>query len=157
MNTLQSDQQVPLHSFMRRAPISVAETDTIEEAVEKMSENHLSALPVIDEENCLTGILTVSDMLRMIRDAEQTLQADMAIYDESYLIVDLIRECLGDDAVSSVMSDATVVATQNDSVREVAQMMIKHQLHHVPVVSHDKQLVGIVSATDYVRFVAEMT
>jgi len=156
MNATQTDLQIPLHSFMRRGPITVTETDTIQDAVEKMTENHLSALPVIDDDGCLKGILTVSDMLRLIQDAERTLDCDMAIYDESYLVVDLIRECLGSDEVATVMSNATVTAEQNDCLQEVAKMMVKHQVHHVPVINHDKKLLGIVSATDYVRFVAEM-
>ncbi|MCM2374415.1 CBS domain-containing protein [Aporhodopirellula aestuarii] len=157
MSATQTDLRTPIHSFMRRQPITVMETDTIQDAVEKMTEEHLSALPVVDQDGCLKGIITVSDMLRLIQDAERTLDCDMAIYDESYLVVDLIRECLGSDEVASVMSNATVTAEQNDSLQKVAQLMVKHQVHHVPVINHDKRLLGIVSATDYVSFVAEMT
>ncbi|SMP72273.1 CBS domain-containing protein [Neorhodopirellula lusitana] len=155
MHATQVDLEVPVHSFMRRQPVSILETETVQDAVEMMAEHHLSALPVVDENKMLKGMVTVNDMLRLIQNAERTLNCNLAIYDENYLVNELIRECLGSDPVSSVMSTATITAEQDDSIQRVSKLMIENQVHHIPVMNHDKKLVGVVSTMDFVRFVNE--
>jgi acetoin utilization protein AcuB len=52
--------------FMSKDPITVAETASIGEAARKMLENRISGLPVLDEDKKLVGIITESDIFRMV-------------------------------------------------------------------------------------------
>lgn len=120
-----------------------------------MAEHHVSALPVIDDGHYVKGILTISDLLRVIQDAERTLDSDLAIYDQGFIVADMIRETIGTDEVASVMSGVVVSVKQEDSLKKAAQLMIEHQVHHLLVVSNDMRLLGIISAIDFVRLAAE--
>ena len=152
-----TNTHLPVHvqSVMQRHPVTVHDYQTVQDAVEKMTEHHVSALPVVDDGNYLKGILTISDLLRVVQDAERTLDSDLAIYDQGFVVADMIRETLGTDEVASVMSGVVLTVKQEDSLKDAAKLMIEHQVHHVLVVSNDMRLLGILSAIDFVRQSAE--
>ncbi len=52
--------------------------------------------------------LTISDLLRVVQDAERTLGSDLAIDDQSSIVADMNRETLGSDEVASVMSGVSI-------------------------------------------------
>ncbi|MCB0035660.1 MAG: CBS domain-containing protein [Anaerolineales bacterium] len=52
--------------FMTPDPITIAPTATIGEAARKMLTNKVSGLPVVDGKGQLVGILTESDIFRMV-------------------------------------------------------------------------------------------
>ena len=155
MNTTKTDSQILVESVMQRHPITIPDDATVQDAVDKMTEHHVSALPVVDDAQRLIGILTTSDLLRVMQDAERTLDSDLAIYDQSSLITDLIRDTIGTDEITNIMSGATITVPQGESMQQVAVLMLEKQVHHVPVVSKDNRLLGIVSAMDFVRLTAE--
>ena len=152
-----TNTKLPIHvqSVMQRHPVTIHDYETVQDAVEKMTENHVSALPVVDDGHYLKGILTISDLLRVVQDAERTLESDLAIYDQSFIVADMIRETLGTDEVASVMSGVSITVRQEDSLKTAANLMIEHQVHHLLVVSKDMRLLGIVSAIGFVRLAAE--
>lgn len=155
MNTTKTDTQILVESVMQRHPITIPDDATVQDAVDKMTEHHLSALPVVDDAQHLMGILTTADLLRVMQDAERTLDSDLAIYDQSSLITDLIRDTIGTDEIINIMSGATITVQQGESMQQVANLMLEKQVHHVPVVSKDNRLLGIVSTMDFVRLTAE--
>lgn len=155
MNPTKTDSQILVESVMQRHPITIPDDATVQDAVDKMNEHHVSALPVVDDAQRLVGILTTSDLLRVMQDAERTLDSDLAIYDQTSLITDLIRDTIGTDEITNIMSGATITVPQGESMQQVAVLMLEKQVHHVPVVSKDNRLLGIVSAMDFVRLTAE--
>lgn len=52
--------------------------------------------------------------------------------------------------VSSIMTSKMVTVGTNDDLRKVADLMKKHHIRHIPVVSGNK-LVGVISQTDIMR------
>ncbi len=155
MSTTNSEKQIAVFSVMNRYPISIVDTDLIGDAVDKMSESHLSALPVVDESGLLVGILSINDLLRLVSDSRQQGKDQFPVYEDSFWMTELIRETLGSEDVGSAMSGSAVTARQEDSMQQVAKLMVQHQIHHVPITSKDGKLVGIVSSIDFVRLAAE--
>ncbi len=155
MSTTKTSDSIMVESVMQRHPVTIADDATVQDAVDKMTEHHLSALPVVDEGQHLKGILTNNDLLRVLQDAERTLDSDLAIYDQSSLVTDLIRDTIGSDPVVNIMSTATITVQQGETIQQVAILMLEKQVHHVPVVSKDHRLLGILSSMDYVRLTAE--
>lgn len=93
--------------------------------------------------------------MRVVQDAERTLESELAIDDQSFIVADMIRETPGTDEVASVMSGVSIMVRQEDSLKTTANLMIEHQVHHLHVVSKDLRVLGIVSAIDFVRLAAE--
>ncbi len=70
------DYETPLTDFMQREVISVEATDDKEFVAQQIAKYDLSALPVVDSENRMLGIVTVDDVLDVM---EQEATEDMSI------------------------------------------------------------------------------
>jgi len=56
-----------------------------------------------------------------------------------------------DTPVRDLMSDGIICAHEDDDVTDVARRMSQEQIRRLPVLDHDKRLVGIVSLGDLAR------
>jgi CBS domain-containing protein len=54
--------------------------------------------------------------------------------------------------INNIFSNRLVIIKENDSVATADALMEAHQIRHLPVVSADDTLVGIISRTDYAAF-----
>jgi Mg/Co/Ni transporter MgtE len=88
----------------------------------------LTSAPVVDDNGVLVGVVFLS-RLAQLRDT--------------------------DAEVEDAMVTRPVSTSQRATVMEVARLMAKHDLDHVPVVTGDGHLIGEVSAQDVVRWLAE--
>ena len=52
--------------IMTENPLTIIETASLTDAIDLMAENHISRLPVIDEEGKLTGIITRTDIVHQL-------------------------------------------------------------------------------------------
>ena len=59
--------------------------------------------------------------------------------------------------VEDAMSTNLVVARQHTTVAEVARLMATHNLDRLPIVGGDGRLIGVASAMDLVRWLAQRT
>ena len=58
--------QLKVSQIMTRSPMTVNVHDTIAKAAELMLTNHISGLPVLENDGRLVGIITESDIFRLI-------------------------------------------------------------------------------------------
>jgi CBS domain-containing protein len=92
-----------------------------------MSENKVSAMPVVDTDDEPIGIVTA---------------------------VDLLDDLKAGEPISGIMSSPVLTANPYDGPHIAARIMRNHHVHHV-VVTQDKQVVGIVSAYDLLKLVED--
>jgi CBS domain-containing protein len=57
-----------------------------------------------------------------------------------------------DTTVADLMTRSPVVATEDDPVAAVADLLAGFEITGVPVVDHDGRLVGVISQTDLLRY-----
>jgi CBS domain-containing protein len=67
---------------------------------------------------------------------------------------DLISELNGSSPISSVMTEKVYTVPKYDDVSIAARVMRNHRIHRV-VVTHEKKVVGILSAFDLLKLVEE--
>ena len=103
---------------------------TVFEAIKRMVEANVGALLVTEGGN-VTGIVTERDYLRRVtlegRTEEET----------------LVRE---------IMTSPLVYVTPETSVEECMAVMTERRIRHLPVFTEDRDLAGIVSIGDVVKF-----
>jgi CBS domain-containing protein len=56
-----------------------------------------------------------------------------------------------DAVVKDVMTQYVVSAREDDPVTAVAEKMLNHEIHHVPVVNARNKVVGFISSMDLVK------
>jgi acetoin utilization protein AcuB len=58
------------HEIMTKDPVTIQTTETIKKAVSLLAENRFRALPVVDENDLLKGIITTHDIVDMVNQIE---------------------------------------------------------------------------------------
>ena len=58
--------------------------------------------------------------------------------------------------VGEIMNTPLLTVHRSTSIQDCALLMRKHQIHHLPVVNEDGELVGVISATDFLVVAEEM-
>jgi CBS domain-containing protein len=125
---------------------------SVREAAKLMAERRISALPVVDEDDRMIGIVSEGDLLRRAELGTETAG--------SWWLLALAKDAAADyrkthgRTVSDVMTRRVVSVGPATPLREVAQLMEKHRIKRVPVLDAGR-LVGIVSRADLVRSLAK--
>jgi len=119
-----------------------------------------TALPVLNDERKLAGIISEGDLFKLSHIRESISRTEMGMGDDEdewtwegirdtvRLYYSTTQVDLPPVPVKEVMITNVVRAVKNTSIGEVAQKMVKNKISHVPVVSADNQLVGMVSDID---------
>jgi CBS domain-containing protein len=106
----------------------------IGDAASEMIEHDIGSVVVVDDDNRLEGILTSTDFVRLSSDGRSSSDVDVAEY----------------------MTPDVVTTTANTPIRDVADTMIEHGFHHVPVVDETEGVIGIVTSTDLTAYLSHV-
>jgi CBS domain-containing protein len=123
--------------------------DTIHFALMAMAENDLSAIPVVSPDGKCIGIITQRDIIaeardKDIEDSERTPDSQNFLLNFGAVSLDELTN----ERVDDMMSEKVVRVHEDDAVTDIADTMLKHGIHHIPVVAEDDRLVGIISTMD---------
>ena len=119
-----------------------------------------TALPVLNDDRELAGIISEGDLFKLSHIRESVSRTDMGMGDDEdewtwegirdtmRLYYSTTQVDLPSVAVKEVMITNVVKAFRTTPVSEVAQKMVKNRISHIPVVSADNRLIGMVSDID---------
>jgi predicted transcriptional regulator len=110
------------------SPVVVTRKGTlIKHTKELLNRKTINAIPVLDEEGTIEGIISSSDIAKS--------------HDETLKVEDL-------------MTSQVHIVLKNNRVKDAAQIMAKHQVHHL-VVMEEGKVIGMVSSLDLLKALAE--
>lgn len=114
-------------------------------------DRHISAVPVIDEERRILGIVSEGDLIRRGKTTERR-SWWLATYGDAKA---LAREFVKTHGLyaTDVMTREVVTVTEDTPVSTIAELLEQKGIKRVPVVRHGR-LVGIVSRADLLRGLA---
>ncbi|HWL66358.1 MAG TPA: CBS domain-containing protein [Actinomycetota bacterium] len=118
--------------IMTAACLSDSPDDTVAEAATKMRQNQTGSILVMDSGK-LAGILTERDVLRVVAEGKDPKSA----------------------VVKDEMTDNPVTIPTHTSLKDAAQTMFDKWFRHLPVVTNEGDVVGIISLRDLLTIVAE--
>ena len=144
--------------FLSRDTVTLNADDTIHEALTLMGENRVSALPVVDRNNRCVGILSAADLVDLTRETEEELrELDLVDLSSKRFLIDKLAHSLGTEKVQTFMSESLVTVGLETLIGKAAQDMLRNHVHHLPVVDHNDQLIGIISTMDILGEFADAT
>jgi len=146
--------------FMNKKVISVSPETTIFDAAKILSKSKIAGAPVV-EKNKIVGVISISDIVKFI-DIKLGKLPKIDSPGLSNLIFALIKmEKLRQDfkkemnritchRVKEVMTKEVISISPIMSLIEVVELMEKHDVNRLPVVSRGK-LIGIVARADVIK------
>jgi CBS domain-containing protein len=132
-----------LSDIMTTDVITVTAQTTLRDATELFARHHISGAPVLDGRK-VVGVVSAADVLGFAADAPA---ASIERIDQTWDVLD-------DHTVDEVMTRELFALSSSDDVFTAADLMRRRSIHRVIVID-DEQLVGIVSALDIARAVAD--
>ena len=130
-------------------------------------QNAISGAPVISDDGKLIGAVSITDILRRETVPEKGVQySPYSSYPDYYVQTtddrfshqDLDALHFTDEAsatVGDIMTSRILVVEENDTVQQVAAIMIKNRIHRV-FVTRDERPIGIISTADMLKVIRDM-
>jgi CBS domain-containing protein len=124
------EEPMTIQELMTTHPQLAHAYDTLDVAAQKMWDNDVGAIPIVDDQDRLSGIVTDRDIC-------------MAAYTQGRTLRDII--------IGEVMSQHPIACHARDRAADVVNLMKAHQIHRIPVIDDEGHVVGIVSVNDFIR------
>lgn len=122
---------VPVRWIMTRDVICARENLDVDTLVELVLNHRIGCVPIVDATGLPIGMITKQALV------EHVLRAPGHALDVKHL-----------------MTPLAVTLDEHASVARAAAMLATENIHHVPVVSENGQVVGVISSSDIVRWLA---
>jgi CBS domain-containing protein len=147
------EDQVQARDIMTTNVITVYPDTSLQFIAKRLIENRISAVPVVEMDGRLVGIVSEGDLMRRPESSTERhsswwlfLLASPEETARNYV------KAHGNHA-SDVMTRHVVTVNEDTSIQEVAETLEKHRIKRVPVMSGHK-LVGIISRANVIRGLA---
>jgi CBS domain-containing protein len=142
----------PVSDVMTREVQSITPDAAIAQAIELLIGKRYRALPVVDAEQRVVGILTDGDVLRRLELPEAGVQAALT---EAELTAQLNALRSSGLLVADLMRTQLIVVTPETLVAEAVRLMTEHGIKRLPVVDGSGRLAGMVSRVDVLRALSQ--
>lgn len=120
------------------SPVYIINTDEpVSRARKLMLRHRIGTLPVLDEGK-MVGIVTKSDISNRLSQAEPLWR----------------RRPIDQIPIKMLMTETVITIYPEASITQAATLMLENEIHNVPVVKNGN-IVGIITRTDLMRYVAE--
>lgn len=118
---------IKISELMTHSVITAQPHQSIEHVRNLLEINHISSVPVVDSQNQPVGIVSSADLAHDLKPGAP---------------------------VSTIMTSTVYTIPQYNDSSAAARLMRNHNIHHV-VVTHEKTVVGMLSAFDLLKLVEE--
>lgn len=134
-------KRVPISEIMTKSVITLNIKNKIEDARAIFEENEIKHIPVVNNKE-IVGMISYSDILKIsyAELSEDDKDVEVSVFDWF--------------TIEQVMTKDLYLVAPHTSIKEVAAIFAKHEFHSLPIVEDD-ELVGIVTTTDLMQYLAE--
>ncbi|MDD5291840.1 MAG: CBS domain-containing protein [Candidatus Omnitrophica bacterium] len=123
----------------------------VSQALDFLSKEKISGLPVIDKDNKLVGMFTEKDVLKYILPAYLEKVGSFVYEDNPRAIRNKVKELLKEHKVCDIMCKEVITTAPDTSLSEVARIMLTGNARRLPIVDKEKKVVGIIAREDVVK------
>ena len=129
-----NNENILISQLLTRDVISISENKTIYKAIKLLGKNNIGALPVLNNNMQLCGIISERDIIKNI---SNNTSLD---FKKSF--------------VNSIMTSVVITINRNIKSEDIMDIMSKNKIRHIPIVEN-KLLIGIVSIGDVLKRLLE--
>jgi len=136
-------------AIMTRDVITVHENASLVEVAKKMADRQISGLPVVRDDQTISGIISEKDFLKKMN--EDKAPSFMRVVLHSLETTGCIASELKKLVAADIMSFPCITTLPQTPVIEVAKMMDQKNINRIPVIDDELKLVGIIARSDIVQ------
>ncbi len=138
--------------IMTKDVITVKPESTVKELARLLMDNHISGVPVVDEEKKIVGIVTENDLIS--KNKRLHIPTIMRLFDAFILLgsgrMEAELKKMAATIVDEICTRKVLTIQEDLSLEEIATIMAEQHVHLLPVLRGDV-VVGIVGKADMVR------
>ena len=123
-----------VNKLIERPLITLQESETVTDAIKKLVKHNIGAMPVINEDKELTGILSERDIVKNL--------------------VKKQYNNFSDSFTKEIMTSPVIFCSREIYSDKLMELMTKNKIRHIPIVENKKPI-GIVSIGDVVNRLLE--
>jgi CBS domain-containing protein len=151
----------PVRDIMTTKVITMTPDQSFEAAADVLAEHKIGAVPVVDADGALVGLLRDEDLIVSEGNLHAPtwfnfLGAEFPMPRENKRFEEELKRMTAAN-VEQLMTTDYQTATPDETIGEVASKMHDADVTHMPVIDADGKLVGIVARGDIVRHLAQTT
>jgi len=136
-----------IKDIMTRNIISITPEASLKELAALIKQHRINGVPVVTKEGALVGIVTMTDILKILRDIYYW--AELENVKPGLGVKDALMAEKEKATVETKMTTGVRTVKEDDTVEDILKLMCKHNIHTIPV-TKDGKLIGIVGVTDIV-------
>ena len=129
-----NNENILISQLLTRNLVSINENKTTYNAIKLLTTNNIGALPVLNDNMELSGIISERDIIREISNNSS---------------VNFKKS-----NIKSIMTSKVITINKNTKSETIMDIMSKNKIRHIPIVEN-KLLIGIVSIGDVVKRLLE--
>jgi len=160
LKTLPKKTTEIVEPYVKNLAVPVYQETPITVVMEIINITHENALPVLNDELKLVGIVSDGDLFKLSHIKESIARSDLGMgSDEDQWTWEGIRDTvrmyhsisevtLPPVPVKEIMITDVIKAFKNTPVIEVAERLLNHDISHIPIVDSDDRLNGMVTDID---------
>jgi CBS domain-containing protein len=131
--------QRPVRAYMQYAPLTGRPEDLVSQAQHRMQSAEVRHLPIVAADGTLLGLLSDRDL----RQAGASTLPPLSRYEAPLQLMTLLVKDIMHTDVRTVGGETTLA--------DAGQLLLEHKIGCLPVLHHDRTLIGIVTVTDLLR------
>jgi len=131
-------------NWMSKPVVTVDVDDSMQDAARLLKKRNIRMLPVL-KNGKLVDIITDRDMKR----ASASDATALEIHELLYLITKI--------KVKDIMTKNPITVPFDFTVEETAEVLLNNKISGVPVVDHERELVGVITQTDLFKAIISLT
>ncbi len=133
---------------MKRTVFSIPSTATIRQAAALIVERRIGLLPVLDAQGKPVGVIRLGDLLSLELPSFFNLLPDLDFVHDFGAVETSHPSAEEIDRPVTALTQPWIFVEETCGMLRAYALMMKHNLHDLPVVSEDGALVGIASRVD---------
>ena len=134
VNMASENENILISMLLKRDIISINENKTVFDAIKIISQNKIGALPVINNQMKLSGIISERDIIHKLSENSEMDFSNIEI--------------------KSIMTNKVITCNKNTQSDVLMTIMTNNKIRHIPIVEKNS-LIGIVSIGDVVKRLLE--
>lgn len=137
--------------------ITIKKDTTVEEIAKVLTDNNISGVPVVDDDNRVIGMVTQKDLL--YKEVEPRFPPVVELLGGLIFLKGVkhyneeLKKLVGTKA-EDIMTKNVITVNMDTEIERIAELMVENDINRIPVIDN-KKLMGIVSRADIIKFIAD--